>query len=79
MTSVDPCSHCGFDLDDGDIYMKLRDMNEYKNISDNEIEVIALYYGWTPQHKKRFTKKVVLRLSGGHQYSMCPQCRLIFQ
>lgn len=78
MAPIDPCPHCGFDLDDGDIFEKLKNMKEYKNKSDNDVEVSATYYGWTPQNKKHFTKRVIVQPIDAPQYTMCPDCKAIF-
>jgi hypothetical protein len=78
MASIDTCSHCGFDLDDGDVFTKLRSLSVYKDKSDNDVEVIALSYGWTPQNKKRLTKKIVVQPMDEPQYTMCPECKVIF-
>lgn len=78
MASVDKCPHCGFDFDDGDIFTKLRNLSVYKDKSDNDVEIIALSYGWTPQNKKRFTKKIVVQLMDGPQCTMCSECKVIF-
>lgn len=78
MTPIDPCPHCGFELDNGDIYEKLRKMSVYKDNTDNEVEVAAMSYGWTPQNKKRFSKKVVVQPYDTSQYTICPECKVIF-
>lgn len=77
MAPIDPCLHCGTDLDDGDVFQKLRSMSVYKEKNDNEIEVIAMHYGWTPQNKTRFSKKIVVQPCGDSQYTMCPECKVI--
>ncbi len=79
MESIDPCPHCGYDLDDGDVFQRLRRMSTYKDKNDHEVEIVAMYYGWTPQNKKRFTKKVVVQPFDAPQYTMCPDCKVIFK
>jgi hypothetical protein len=79
MAPIDPCPHCGFDFDDGDVFQKLRSMSVYKDKNDTDVELIALYYGWTPQNKKRFSKKVIVQPFDGAQYTMCPECKVIFE
>ena len=76
--TVDPCPHCEFELDDGDIFCKLRGMKEYAGKSDNEVEIIALSYGWTPQNRRRFTKRCVVQPIDSPQYVMCPECKVVF-
>lgn len=78
MASIDACPHCGFDLDDGDIFTKLRSLSVYKDKNDNDVEIIAMYYGWTPQNKKRFTKRVTVQPLDGPQCTICPECKVIF-
>lgn len=69
--TIEPCPHCGIELDDGDIFDKLKN----KDKTDEEVTHIALQYGWTQQNQKRFSKRVVVRsIDGGTHYIKCPYC-----
>ena len=77
--SIDPCIDCGFELDDGDIFVKLRRMPENDGKTNNDIRAIARYYGWTEQNKKRFTKRIIVQPFDRAQFVMCPNCKVILQ
>lgn len=73
--ALEPCPHCGMELDDGDIYEKIRNSYFYKENMDEEVIQIAHQYGWTQQNQKRFSKKVIIQpIGGGTSYAKCPHC-----
>ncbi len=72
---IDPCPHCSYELDDGDIYDKLRTNVYYTNKTDAEVEQIAQKYGWTPENGKRFSKRITVQPFDEPQYVMCPECK----
>jgi hypothetical protein len=72
---VEPCPHCNCELDDGDIYTKLRHNKYYTDKTDVEVKLSATYYGWTTNNGKRFTKKIVVQPLDGIQYLICPECK----
>lgn len=75
--SFEPCPNCGIDLDDGDIFDKLRNNDLYNDKTDEEVMQIAHQFGWTQQNKKRFSKKVVVKsILGGSSYTQCPHCNV---
>ena len=74
-TLKDPCPYCNYELDDGDIYHKLRTNVFYLVKTDAEIKELAQQYGWTPENGKRFTKRVIVQPFDGPQYVMCPECK----
>jgi hypothetical protein len=50
------CPYCHVYLDDGDIYEELK--KHYPDKSHEELIVIAKDYGWTPENKIRFSRKI---------------------
>jgi hypothetical protein len=54
---IDPCPHCNRELDAGDVYEILVEMPLSNRSAEKNIET-AREYGWTPENKKRFSKKV---------------------
>ena len=67
------CRHCHADLDDGDIYEKLKMMfNLIYN--DDEIRRLASLHGWTPENRIRFTRELQVYTEREH-YLMCPDCK----
>jgi hypothetical protein len=71
----DLCPHCDYNLDDGDIYEKMKDA-----YPDKPEEVVLQYcndFGWTPENKKRFSKKVGVYSMERDRvlYYECPECK----
>jgi hypothetical protein len=66
------CQHCGADLDDGDIFDRLR--AKYPDKDDASIEEAARCYGWTPRERKRFSRAIIFQPLDGGQYMKCPDC-----
>lgn len=72
---LDPCPHCGFELDNGDIYEALKDNILYRHLSEEELVSLAQRYGWTKENKKRFSQRVIVQpVDGTPQFVKCPYC-----
>lgn len=72
---LDPCPHCGFELDDGEIYENLKDNIFYRHLSEEELLKVAQQYGWTKENKKRFTNRVTVKpVDGTPKFVKCPYC-----
>lgn len=70
----DPCPHCGFELDRGDIYEQL--LSLYNGDQERAL-VDAGYFGWSKENKTRFTKKIGIYdfdLDVTTHY-ICPNCK----
>lgn len=73
--AIEPCSHCGVELDGGDIYTTLKSNLGYKDKTSEEIIKIAQSYGWTKQNPKRFSNKVIVQpIDGGTNFAKCFHC-----
>lgn len=67
------CPHCGFDLDDGDIYERL--LAEYIGDEAKALES-AGYFGWSKENPRRFSKIIgIYSLESDCTESWrCPSC-----
>jgi hypothetical protein len=68
------CRYCDYNLDNGDIYQVLSELDEYKKLNSEEISITARAYGWTPNNKKRFNKIVIIQFDNKPQIEVCPKC-----
>lgn len=68
------CRYCDYNLDGGDIYQVLSELDEYKKLNSEEMSIIAGHYGWTPNNKKRFDKIVIIQFDNKPQIEVCPKC-----
>lgn len=78
MTSQPDCKNCNFHLDDEEIIIVLSRLKEYSNLPLENLEKIAMMYGWTRENKKCFRKDIVIQFSNKPQIEICPVCRVIF-
>lgn len=73
--AIEPCFHCGTELDGGDIYTILKNDIGYKDKTNEDIIKIAQAFGWTEQNPKRFSNKVIVQpINGGTCFVKCPHC-----
>jgi len=65
------CSHCGEDLDGGDIY------EHFLAETSNPVKAlkIAKEYGWSETNKIRFVKSVMVQPDRDPQFEICPACK----
>ncbi len=69
------CRYCGYNLDDGDVYQVLSELDEYKKLNRDEMMIIAENYGWTLNDKKRFSKIYIIQFDDNQpQIEVCPKC-----
>jgi len=71
------CKHCGADWEGEDIYEALRAHEAYKDWSDERVKEAASNYGWTPENRKKFGRKIGIEVRGvydGVLYWKCPDC-----
>lgn len=76
-TKVTICPHCGTDWDAGDIYEVLQKNPYYQDKTDEEVKIIAGYYGWSEENKIRFSNIIGIedpRIYDGVSWWACPQC-----
>ena len=67
------CKYCKTDLDDGDVYEKIKSIF-YLIYNHDEILRMARHHGWTHTNRLRFTKEVLV-YKNGDSYSICPECK----
>ena len=68
------CRYCNYDLDDGDIFKVLSNLDEYKNFSKQQIIIVAGEYGWTLNNQKHFSKIQIIQFHDKPQIEVCPNC-----
>lgn len=68
------CRYCDYNLDDGDVYQVLSELDEYKKLNREEMMMIAGNYGWTQKDKKRFSKIYIIQFDDKPQIEVCPKC-----
>lgn len=78
------CPECQANWQGDDIFNHLTKMDLYVNKTPREMEVIAGYYGWTPENKLTFSllKKIEIpELAGGMTFYQCPneKCLKVFE
>lgn len=69
------CRHCKTDLDDGDVYHKLKGIYSFI-YNDDYIRYMASMHGWRESFRLRFTKETEVLSSQGN-YVICPTCKII--
>lgn len=67
------CKHCKADLDDGDVYFKLKSIFGII-YNDDEIIRMASLHGWTHENRIRFTRERVV-YTDRETYTICPDCK----
>lgn len=74
-----PNPECKADWDGGDILENLKKLSAFINKSNVEIEKIALdSYGYDEQHKKHFSKVIIIHVSTGRIVYKCPHCGSVY-
>ena len=68
------CRYCNYNLDDGDIFKVLSNLEEYKNYSKDEIINAARDYGWSQDNPKHFSKIHIIQFPNKPQIEVCPEC-----
>ncbi len=68
------CRYCNYNLDDGDIFEVLSNLEEYKNYSKDEIINVARDYGWSQDNPKHFSKIHIIQFPIKPQIEVCPEC-----
>lgn len=67
------CKNCKYDLDDGDVYEKLKSI--YYFIYNNDyIKHLAQSHGWRENYRLRFTKETEV-YSEESKHWICPNCK----
>jgi hypothetical protein len=66
------CKNCKADLDDGDIYEKLKSIF-YFLYDDDEIRRQARCHGWSKDNGLRFSKEHIV-YSNDKMFTVCPEC-----
>lgn len=67
------CKHCKADLDDGDVYEKLKSIF-HMIYNDDEIVHMAHCHGWTAQNRIRFSRVMQVNTER-ENYDICPECK----
>ena len=66
------CKQCKIDLDDGDVYEKLKSI--FSGVfNDNEIIRQAHCHGWTQDKPIRFSKELIV-YHNREKITVCPKC-----
>ena len=89
----DPCPHCSYDLDGGDIYEQLREARKRfpphikrfhammesmePPITGDRDLISASHYGWSLTNRKRFSKRTIVQHEDRPQEVVCPACRKV--
>ena len=67
------CKNCKTDLDDGDIYQKLKSLF-YFLYNDDEIRRQAHCHGWSEDKPLRFSKEIIVYDESEKTHTVCPSC-----